>query len=118
MAAYEGNVDRYSRLRRPRKVENEEEAIVHGVYHSTTFAKYWSLPNEQGHFGDFRAQNAIMARFIMINDLSWLSEEPDPTDLGDPRDYPPSYGIPSSHARKHCGRSSAACQIISTLRNL
>ncbi|KAJ9162006.1 hypothetical protein NKR19_g1751 [Coniochaeta hoffmannii] len=93
MAAYEGNVDRYSRLRRPRKFENEEEAIVHGVYHSTTFAKYWSLPNEQGHFGDFRAQNAIMARFIMINDLSWLSEEPDPTDLGDPRDYPPSYAL-------------------------
>lgn len=87
MAAYEGNVDRYARLRRPAMVRDEEEAVIHGIYHSTTFAKYWSL-QEARHSADFRVHQSITARFIMVNDLSWLPEEPDPTDIGDRRDYP------------------------------
>ncbi|KAB5580099.1 hypothetical protein GE09DRAFT_1212560 [Coniochaeta sp. 2T2.1] len=46
MAAYEGNVDRYARLRRPIMVDEEAEAVIHGIYHSTTFAKYMSLQEE------------------------------------------------------------------------
>ena len=42
MAAYHGNVDRYSRLRRPSLVTNEVECVVRGIYHSTEFALWWS----------------------------------------------------------------------------
>ena len=43
MAAYEGNLDRYARLRRPKMLDREAEAVIRGVYDNTTFAKYWSL---------------------------------------------------------------------------
>jgi hypothetical protein len=46
MAAYEGNLDRYLRLRRPRMVEREHAAILRGIYHNTTFAKWWSLQED------------------------------------------------------------------------
>ncbi|ODA81830.1 hypothetical protein RJ55_00335 [Drechmeria coniospora] len=42
MAAYRGDLDRYCRLRRPRMVRGELEAIVRGIYHNTQFAKWWS----------------------------------------------------------------------------
>jgi len=85
MAAYEGNLDRYARLRRPSMVRGEAEAAIHGIYHSTTFAKYWSLQEERP---DFRFHLAITARFIIVNDLSHLPEKPDPDDHGEPHDLP------------------------------
>jgi hypothetical protein len=85
MAAYEGNLDRYVRLRRPSMVWGEAEAAIHGIYHSTTFAKYWSLQEERP---DWRFHLAITARFIMVNDLSHLPEKPDPDDRGEPHDLP------------------------------
>ncbi|KAB5551196.1 hypothetical protein GE09DRAFT_1190136 [Coniochaeta sp. 2T2.1] len=85
MAAYEGNVDRYARLRRPAMVRNEEEAVIRGIYHSTMFAKYWST---EGEFPDFRFNQAITARFIMVNELSCIPERLDPGDIGDPMDLP------------------------------
>lgn len=86
MAAYEGNLDRYARLRRAGTVlvRGEAEAVIHGIYHSTTFAKYWSLQEKP----DFRFHLAITARFIMVNDLSHLPEKPDPDDHGEPHDLP------------------------------
>lgn len=39
MAAYYGDVDRYSRLRRPVAVPTEHQCIVRGIYHNTLFAK-------------------------------------------------------------------------------
>ncbi|CAN8106079.1 unnamed protein product [Discula destructiva] len=39
MAAYEGNVDRYARLRRPFLISHEMPCIIRGIYHNTTFAK-------------------------------------------------------------------------------
>jgi hypothetical protein len=64
MAAYEGNIDRYARLRRPTLIYNEENCIVRGIYHSTSFARWWS-----GRA--FHA--AVNARRTMVNDLSWLT---------------------------------------------
>ncbi|KAJ4398157.1 hypothetical protein N0V85_006354 [Neurospora sp. IMI 360204] len=70
MAAYEGNVDRYVRLRRPHMVLQEHGAVLRGIYHNTTFAKWWSL--QERCEWDIRA--ATLARFIMVNDLSHITE--------------------------------------------
>jgi hypothetical protein len=43
MAAYYGDVDRYSRLRRPNSVAHELPCVIHGIYTNTLFAKWWSL---------------------------------------------------------------------------
>ncbi|EQL02878.1 hypothetical protein OCS_01410 [Ophiocordyceps sinensis CO18] len=71
MAAYRGDLDRYCRLRRPHLVHGEFEAIVRGVYHNTQFAQWWSTrpPPEKGRV--FRIATAIVARFIMNDDISW-----------------------------------------------
>ncbi|KAF0323526.1 hypothetical protein GQ607_009207 [Colletotrichum asianum] len=39
MAAWDGNIDRYSRLRRPKTIENEISAVIRGAYHHTPFAR-------------------------------------------------------------------------------
>ncbi|EGO57222.1 hypothetical protein NEUTE1DRAFT_121728 [Neurospora tetrasperma FGSC 2508] len=81
MAAYEGNLDRYVRLRRPCMVEQEHGAVLRGIYHNTTFAKWWSL---QGDKCDFDIRAATLARFIMVNDLSHITEtDPHPEDDSD-----------------------------------
>ncbi|OHW99359.1 hypothetical protein CSPAE12_01945 [Colletotrichum incanum] len=38
MAAYEGNIERYVRLRRPSMLHDEHAAVIRGIYHNTTFA--------------------------------------------------------------------------------
>ncbi|KAF9871576.1 hypothetical protein CkaCkLH20_10987 [Colletotrichum karsti] len=83
MAAYEGNLDRYVRLRRPAMVAEEWGAVIRGIYHSTTFAKWWSLrdPATLGPNSRYILQ-AINARFIMNNDLSRISiDTPDANDI-------------------------------------
>ncbi|KAK1561503.1 LOW QUALITY PROTEIN: uncharacterized protein LY79DRAFT_595499 [Colletotrichum navitas] len=65
MAAYKGNLDRYVRLRRPVMLYNEAKAIVRGIYHNTTFAKWWSLQELQPDQSLIKA--AYIARFIMYN---------------------------------------------------
>ncbi|KAL0935448.1 uncharacterized protein CTRU02_210039 [Colletotrichum truncatum] len=71
MAAYEGNLERYVRLRRPVMLHDEARAIVRGIYHNTTFAKWWSLQEVQP--GQRFIKAAYMARFIMVNDLSLIT---------------------------------------------
>ncbi|BCS26790.1 uncharacterized protein APUU_51501S [Aspergillus puulaauensis] len=73
MAAYYGDVDRYSRLRRPRPVMSEPDCVVRGIYHNTMFAKWWSL--QKPSFMSSSVQKAINARFIMNNDLSRITPE-------------------------------------------
>lgn len=73
MAAYYGDVDRYSRLRRPRPVMSEPHCVVRGIYHNTMFAKWWSL--QQPSFMSSWVQQAITARFIMNNDLSRVTPD-------------------------------------------
>ncbi|KAI9640873.1 hypothetical protein NHQ30_010714 [Ciborinia camelliae] len=70
-AAYEGNIDRYARLRRPFMVPEETAAVVRGIYHHTAFAR-WCHDQPQSVFGPgiSSIHKAIEARFIMVNDLS------------------------------------------------
>lgn len=71
MAAYEGNLDRYLRLRRPQRVLGEHGAILRGIHHNTTFARWFS--QEEDVEDDIRA--ATLARFIMVNDLSRITKK-------------------------------------------
>jgi hypothetical protein len=84
MAAYEGNVDRYVRLRRPVLVRNELNCILRGIYHHTTFAKWWSQFDDylrfSGHEGTNAVRTAVEARFIMNNELSGISPRTSETD--------------------------------------
>ncbi len=75
MAAYEGNIDRYHRLRRPTMVPEEPEALIHGIYHSTSFAQYCNTHSLSAHPAWECVSLAMTARFIMINDLSRISED-------------------------------------------
>lgn len=76
-AAYYGNIDRYTRLRRPKRLKAELFCIVHGIYHNSLFALWWSHQEEPPRNGPFsyvhewaQIQMAITARHIMNNDLS------------------------------------------------
>ncbi|KAF2664288.1 hypothetical protein BT63DRAFT_460593 [Microthyrium microscopicum] len=78
MAAYDGNVDRYARLRRPESMQLETFCVIRGIYHSTMFAKWWFQERKRslkgrGDIGDIEA--AINARFIMDNDISSITDE-------------------------------------------
>ena len=66
MAAYQGEVDRYARLRRPKLVYGENTCCVRGVYHNTFFAIWWSRQPDV----DASIQTAVNAKFIMNNVLS------------------------------------------------
>ncbi|KAJ5408406.1 hypothetical protein N7509_002289 [Penicillium cosmopolitanum] len=113
MAAWEGNVDRYSRLMHPRRLRTKVEynCVLRGIYHSTTFARWWAyqletnpgraiLPGKLLSQGNEREckeiRTAINARMIMNNDISgidddsdclpwviWLPVKPSATTLGD-----------------------------------
>ncbi|KAI8161337.1 hypothetical protein KHU50_008302, partial [Colletotrichum sp. SAR 10_65] len=71
MAAYNGDIDRYHRLRRPRLLDHEIGCIVRGIYHNTLFAQWWkSQPLPEGD--ELPIRKAISARGIMNNDLSYI----------------------------------------------
>ncbi|KAI3392185.1 hypothetical protein diail_6076, partial [Diaporthe ilicicola] len=74
MAAYEGNVDRYVRLRRPMLVTDELLCILRGIYHHTTFAKWWAVCDDYSRFSVCEGKNAVStavdARYIMNNELA------------------------------------------------
>ena len=76
MAAYEGNVDRYVRLRRPYFLDKEVACIVRGIYHNTSFASWWVREVEvntrsDGYGNLCDVKSAIAARFIMNNDVDY-----------------------------------------------
>ncbi|KAF2965776.1 hypothetical protein GQX73_g7800 [Xylaria multiplex] len=84
MAAYHGHVDRYHRLQRPEMLRGEHDALVRGIYHNSMFAMYLSSP--ESRMGPTRSSSAlrraILARFIMNNDLSRITTDtPDGSDL-------------------------------------
>lgn len=41
--AYNGDIDRYSRLRRPNPLNIEHNGVICGIHHNTIFAKWWSI---------------------------------------------------------------------------
>jgi hypothetical protein len=78
MAAYYGDINAYSRLRRPTLLPYEDNFIVRGIYHNTMFAKWWSLqplPGGKGSLVSDGIEAAILARFIMNNDLSRINTD-------------------------------------------
>ncbi|TGO08779.1 hypothetical protein BTUL_0192g00130 [Botrytis tulipae] len=82
-AAYEGNVDRYVRLRRPVMVKGETEAIVRGIYHHTSFARWCHGQLESGFANKcdcWDIKRATLARFIMVNDLSRITSTTETSD--------------------------------------
>lgn len=81
MAAYEGNIERYVRLRRPKMLHDEQAAVIRGIYNNTTFAKWWSL--QKIDYGNYAIKTAVLARFIMVNDLSHI-EPYTPTEAAMP----------------------------------
>jgi len=80
MAAYEGNVDRYARLRRPFMLEDEPMCLIRGIYHSTSFARWWldELETQDPPAKALQGSRllcasllrAVTARHIMCNDLT------------------------------------------------
>ncbi|GJC85662.1 hypothetical protein ColLi_08500 [Colletotrichum liriopes] len=82
-AAWDGNMDRYQRLRRPKTVSNELSAVIRGAYHHTPFARWLDTcldsifhKNEAWY-----VRQAVHARFIMNNDLSRINTDTDGDDL-------------------------------------
>ncbi|KAI4591787.1 hypothetical protein KJ359_012591 [Pestalotiopsis sp. 9143b] len=85
MAAYEGNLDRYVRLRRPHLIDGEAFCAVRGIHHSAAFARFWSgelvsgLAERcsKGYYPDIyeigNIECAINARYIMSNDLARIA---------------------------------------------
>ncbi|KAM7195819.1 hypothetical protein V8F33_006468 [Rhypophila sp. PSN 637] len=92
MAAYNGDIDRYIRLRRPAPIEKQFQCIIRGIYHNTMFAKWWAdrlashpeltllryrVPVDEVHaqFDGMMTRRiidinkAVTARYIMINNL-------------------------------------------------
>ncbi|KAJ5168366.1 uncharacterized protein N7482_003960 [Penicillium canariense] len=43
MAAWSGNIDRYTRLRRPKLLSYELPYVIRGIYHYPLFSKWWSM---------------------------------------------------------------------------
>ncbi|OAQ62795.1 ankyrin repeats (3 copies) domain-containing protein [Pochonia chlamydosporia 170] len=87
VAAYEGNVDRYARLRRPgRAVEYEFHCLVPGVYRSTSMALWLSRNPDimhaiAGSWDDEEEpalRRAINARHVMNNDTHRLLDAKPP----------------------------------------
>ncbi|CAG7937258.1 unnamed protein product [Penicillium salamii] len=94
LSAWEGNVDRYTRLMHPRRLRTETEysCILRGIYHHTSFARWWAyqletnseriiLPGKllsEGNECECREiRTAITARKIMNNDISGLDDDSD-----------------------------------------
>ncbi|KAF6832249.1 hypothetical protein CMUS01_06989 [Colletotrichum musicola] len=77
LAAWNGNVERYLRLRRPELIPNELASVIRGAYFHTPFARWLdtcldSLFNENDAFF---VRQAVNARFIMNNDLSRITHD-------------------------------------------
>ncbi|KAH7035721.1 uncharacterized protein B0I36DRAFT_240088 [Microdochium trichocladiopsis] len=76
MAAWYGDIDRYSRLRRAGfRLDREDSFITRGIYHNVMFAKWWTM-QPAGERAPF--EMAITARYIMSNDLSRVPVVPLP----------------------------------------
>ncbi|CAL5872077.1 uncharacterized protein PFLUO_LOCUS6334 [Penicillium psychrofluorescens] len=80
VAAYTGDIDRYTRLRRPQMIEDEFLCVIRGIYHNVFWAKWWSsqIPetfgNEFGNGRNKRIRCAINARRIMSDDVTWVTD--------------------------------------------
>jgi hypothetical protein len=78
MAAYNGNIDRYARLKRPHFVRDEIMCVVRGIYHNTPYAKWWEGEIQSGaeRYNSWDVlpyvRAAISARYLMENNMHHL----------------------------------------------
>ena len=87
MAAWDGNVDRYARLRRPMlSSETELLSVIRGICNNTMFGRWWAgeiesktMILEKGEVSQIKS--AINARRIMNNDISTMSEDMDSAEI-------------------------------------
>ncbi|EFQ25874.1 hypothetical protein CGRA01v4_14279 [Colletotrichum graminicola] len=78
MAAWDGNIDRYARLRCPVTLPNEISAVVRGAYHHTPFARWLETSIDDAFPCQYESDliwQAIHARFIMNDDVSRIDRE-------------------------------------------
>ncbi|KAG8625997.1 hypothetical protein KVT40_006398 [Elsinoe batatas] len=75
VAAAEGNIERYARLRRPFCEDRREEiaALVRGIYHHAFFAKWCA--SQPDFLLVLAIQKAITARYIMSGDVSRITTD-------------------------------------------
>lgn len=80
VAAYHGDIDRYTRLRRPQMIRYEFDFVIRGIYHNPFWAKWWSskvpenpLERDRESRKDGRIRRAINARRIMSDDITWIT---------------------------------------------
>ncbi|KAG8631760.1 hypothetical protein KVT40_000900 [Elsinoe batatas] len=75
LAAAEGNIGRYTRLRRPfgKGGPHERAALMRGIYHHPMFARWCSMQPE--FQSDKSIQHAITARYVMSNNVSRVTED-------------------------------------------
>lgn len=104
MAAYSGDIDRYSRLCRPQMIPSEFYCIVWAIYHNPFWAKWWSMqvPMSTGsrftNFEETMIQRAINGRRIMSDDVTWVTPET-PKDLLPRNIWFPRLACPESYER-------------------
>lgn len=81
-AAYTGNIDRYSRLRRPAPGPDAHVHAQHGILHYTMFAKWYQAEIENNTDSDsVWLRRLIHERFIMNNDLSHITDDTPDVEL-------------------------------------
>ena len=79
VAAYQGDIDRYTRLRRPQMIRYEFNFVIRGIYHNAFWAKWWSTKvpenpeDELKDYNESRIRRAINARRIMSDDITWVT---------------------------------------------
>ncbi|KAI3528820.1 hypothetical protein CABS01_16133 [Colletotrichum abscissum] len=79
-AAWDGNIERYFRLRRPIAAPNGITAVVRGAYHHTPFARWLESCVDElfpRQYENRLIRQAYHAQFIMNDDLSRIDSEID-----------------------------------------
>lgn len=119
VAAWAGNIDRYTRLRRPLMISGEVQCLVRGIYHDTFFAKWSSEQPRQAndpalHFTALELHRRCNTRCLMNNNMSWA------TDALPDEELPQSFWYPGRVAvntlREQAHHCAANCAGLHCLR--
>ncbi|KAJ5145720.1 uncharacterized protein N7515_000284 [Penicillium bovifimosum] len=99
-AAYNGDVDRYVRLRRPHRIKQEFHAIILGIYNHPLWARWWStqVPEVPDKRDEVSIRCAINARRIISDDITCITPST-PKWLVPHRIWWPSVASPVTYVR-------------------
>ncbi|KAF3045408.1 hypothetical protein E8E11_008187 [Didymella keratinophila] len=111
MAAVQGNLDRYERLRRPFLIQKEVPCLVLGIYHHSLFAKWVAQQLDAGEarFNVPRVKRALHARFIMSNNLERITPDTQGDELPHLIWYP-HFAVPETYIELARRRSDMRLQ--------